>query len=149
LAINEDQTVHHQKLAYDALQHLASLFDSSIERARDFQARISPRGKEAACAVFGYRGSYQGALLTIWRSSDPPGKRPEMESVKLSVDNLPFEDPVWIDLLTGRVYRIDDSLWTTTDGGTTFSGLAIYDSAIVVAERREVERVLELVEPSI
>jgi hypothetical protein len=142
LAINDDKTVHHKKLGYYAVQHVTALFDDTVNRVKDFDAHITGGKDESKFAVFGYRGSKGGTLVTLWRSSDTPGKRPDLEQVDLAIEGLIFEDPLWIDLLTGRVYEIDHALWKATDKGTTFKGLAAYDSVVVIADRREIEPVL-------
>jgi hypothetical protein len=134
LAVNDDKTVHHRKTAYRAVQALTALFDHSVERVADFQAEVSGGGPNSKYAVFGYRAA-DGPVVTLWRSSDTPGKRPEMERVSLSLPNTEFSDPVWVDLLWGRAYDVDDALWETQEGKTTFPRLPVYDSAVVVAER--------------
>lgn len=58
-----------------------------------------------------------------------------------------FECPAWIDPLTGRVYEMSDTLWTAADRSTVFSRLAVYDSAIVIAERKEIERLIAPAKP--
>jgi hypothetical protein len=142
LAINDDKTVGHKKLGYYAVQHVTALFDDTVKRVKDFEARVSGGAEESKFAVFGYRGSDGGSLVTLWRCSDSPGKRPGVERVTLTVDRLRFENPVWIDLLTGRVYEIDKASWKATDRGSTFTQMAVYDSAVVIADRKEIARVL-------
>ena len=138
LAINPDKTVHHRKLGYRAVQHITALFDETVKRETDFRAQVTGGAKASNYAVFGYRGAQGGAVVTLWRSSDTPGKNPELERVTLKTEGPTFTSPVWIDLLTGRVYEIDKALWSKTEGGTTFNALAVYDSAVVVAERKDI-----------
>ena len=82
-------------------------------RGRDCKAQLTGSEEGSKLSVFGYRGSQSGSLVTLWRSSDTPGKRPEFEQVRLTIDNLRFEAPVWIDLLTGRVYELGTNAWET------------------------------------
>jgi len=139
LAINADRTVHHKKIGYYAVQHLTAVFDDTVKRVKDFEARIAGGGEDSKFSAFGYRGSDGGSLVTLWRSSDTPGKRPDLERLTLTFDHAGFEKPVLIDLLTGRVYEIDDALWKVADHDTTFTDLAVYDSAVVIAEHKEIE----------
>ncbi len=145
LAINEDKTVHHRKLGYHAVQHVTALFDNNVRRIKDFDAQVSDAAKDYEFTVFGYQGS-QGAIVTLWRSNETPGKQPEWEQVTLETD-CQFEHPVWIDLLSGRVYELDDAMWRVTDRGTNFTELAVYDSVIVVAERKQVGARIDLANP--
>jgi hypothetical protein len=143
LAVNRDKTVHHVKQAYRTVQHITALFDDSVRRIPDFQATLSGGGKDADYATFGYRAADDSPLLTVWRKSDTPGDYPEMESVSLAIAETKFEDPVWVDLLTGRVYEIDDALWMSEDGCTIFTRLPVYDSVTVIAEHAWIGEVTE------
>ena len=135
LAINPDRTVHHAKLAYRAVQHITALFDNRVTRIKDFKATLSGGAAGARYSVFGYRGPGGGLLVTVWRSSDRPGERPERELVSLHLPNSSLDQPVWIDLVSGRVYAMDDSLCRTSEDGGTTVRLPVYDSVIVLAER--------------
>ncbi len=142
LAIHDDKTVHHAKQGYRAVQHLTALFDNSIRRVEPFTARISG-GDDTRYAVFEYRTAAGQPLVTIWRSSDPPGKRPDLEQVSLELPETTFGHCVWIDLLTGRVFEIDAAAYQTQDGGTVFPRLPVYDSPVVIADRSAVAHVLQ------
>jgi len=135
LAINPDRTVHHAKLAYRAVQHITALFDNRVTRIKDFEATLSGGTAGSRYSVFGYRGLGGGLLVTVWRSSERPGARPELEPVSLHLPNGSFDQPVWIDLVSGRVFAMDESLWRAENGGCIFPRLPVYDAAIVVADR--------------
>jgi len=141
LAINDDKTVHHKKQAYSAIQHITALFDDTVTRIGDFDFQLSSNRDGAQHAVFGYRTKNDGTLVTLWRTNDPPDKRPEMERVDVTLNGCRFTSPVWIDLVTGRVYAVARDLWNSTEQATTFHGLAIYDSAFVLADRSDIEAV--------
>ena len=139
LSINEDKTVLRKKLAYYAVQHLAAVFDNTVQRAKGSSIRVTGGDKESQFTAFSYRGAKGGTYVTLWRSSDTPGDNPQCEQVNLTIDFAKFEYPVWVDLLTGRVYEMDSSLWNATTQGTTFKGLATYDSVVLIVERKEIE----------
>jgi hypothetical protein len=143
LAINEDKTVHHVKVGYRAVQHLTAVFDDSVRRVPDFQITINGGGEDSRYAVFGYRGNGAAPLITLWRSSHRPGEKPDMERIALSIRAERFESPVWVDLLSGRVCDVDDSLWSREGDTTTFRAVPVYDSVVLIADRAAIERVLE------
>lgn len=136
LAINSDKTVHHVKLAYGAVQHLTALFDNTVKRVPDFAATVSG-GKGSKYSVYGHRSQASKPLATVWRSSDVPGVKPDMEYVSLTLEATTFADPVWVDLLTGQVYELPKELWNASGGNTTFQSLPVYDSPVVIAERSD------------
>lgn len=134
LEINPDRTIHHAKQAYRTVQHVTALFDDSVQRIADFEAKLSGGMEDATHSIFGYRAADGSLVITLWRTSDPPGKRPDLENVVLTVPGA-FHDPVWVDVLSGRVYDIDAKRWEARDGTTTFTQLPVYDSVVVIAER--------------
>jgi len=142
LHVHPDRTVHHAKQAYRAVQHVTALFDDTVRRVPDFQAKLSGGADDAKYAVFGYRAADAHPLVTLWRRSDTPGKRPEMEELSLTLPDACFEDPVWVDLRSGRVFDMDDALWKTEDGGTTFGRVPVYDSVVVIGERAWIVKAL-------
>ena len=52
----------------------------------------------------------------------------------------PFADPVWVDLLTGRVYEFPKKDMLVHSAGVTFVNVPLYDSPCLLAERRAVMR---------
>jgi hypothetical protein len=138
LAVNPDKTVHHVKAAYRAVQHVTAIFDSRLKRIEDFGCDISGGAKGSAFSVFGYLTPGDGPVVTIWRNGDIPGQRPEIERVTVTVRAGQFEDPVWVDMLSGSIYRIDDSLWTRRGDAYVFEQVPVYDSVILIADRESI-----------
>ena len=135
LEINPDRTIHHAKQSYRAVQHITAVFDNKVKRIPDFKATLSGTSEGAKYSVFGYRSDTAGQIITLWRSTDRPGANPELENLKLSVPKGTFHDPVWVDLVSGKVYDIDDSLWKTDADSSIFQNVPVYDAVILVAEK--------------
>ena len=133
LATNSDQTVHHAKLGYHAVQHVTAVFDDTVERLDDYRCEVS--GASESLSVFGYRTDGGGEIVTIWRDSAGPGEKPEVERVTLEIPDADFTQPVWVDMLSGRVYEIGKSTWEREKGTSTLRRVPVYDSVILVADR--------------
>jgi len=142
LAIHDDKSVAYVKPAYFAIQNLTAIFDDRLQRCHDFDASVE--GDAGRYSVFAYRDHNGDPIVTSWRSSDRPGQRPDIKTVVVRLPNIRFEQPVWIDLLSGTVHEIDDSLWTFKNDTTTLLALAVYDSPVVIAERAAITDVLRL-----
>ncbi|TWU32176.1 hypothetical protein [Novipirellula artificiosorum] len=56
--------------------------------------------------------------------------------MKLQALNLQFEEPVLVDLLTGRAYQMPRDTWRPTGQGTLFENLPVYDSPLIVAAHK-------------
>ena len=97
--------------------------------------KISGGAQHGTFSAFGYQASTGRQIVTLWRDSEPPGKRAEMEHVTLTVPHGDFQEPVWVDMLSGKVYEIDGSLWEESQGVYTFKRVAVYDSVILIADR--------------
>jgi hypothetical protein len=65
-----------------------------------------------------------------------------MERLALTLPATRFEDPVWLDLLTGNVCEIDAALCQAKGDGTVFPRLP-YDSPIVITDRGVIADVLQ------
>jgi hypothetical protein len=133
LATNDDKTVNHPKEGYFAVQNLTAVFDDTVKRVRDFDAKVE--GTDSATSVFGYLKDGRLPVVTVWRSSDRPGANPAAERVTVTLPGMAFADPVWVDLRTGKVYTIAAAHRSQSDATTTFQGVPVYDSVILLAER--------------
>lgn len=121
------------KVAYYAVQNLASVFDNSLRLAPN--AQITADAGESVSA-FGYqKKSGEGALISIWLDKAIPGNSFDTKPATVTVTGLQFKEPVWVDLMTGHIYRIPASEWTVTGGKYTFSKIPLYDSPVLIAEK--------------
>ena len=71
------------------------------------------------------------ADLVFDRPSDSFTTRPMVFDYK----GAPFEEPVWVDLLTGRVYAFPKEDMLVHSAGVTFVNVPVYDSPCVLTER--------------
>ena len=136
LATNPDKTVRHRKPAYRAVQHVTAVFDGSVERIKDFEWTISGAGAGSRFSAFAYRAP-GGTIVTLWRSSDEPDKRPEIEYVALAIRRGGFREPVWVDMLSGEVYDLGDR-GKRHGEGFVFERLPVYDSVVLIADRKAI-----------
>ena len=51
-----------------------------------------------------------------------------------------FTDPVWTDLITGRVYEIPQACQTLAGGKMVLRQIPTYDAPVVIADRKVVLR---------
>jgi hypothetical protein len=135
LDVNPDKTVHRVKPAYRAVQHVAAVFDDTVERIDDYACKISGAAEESSFSVFGYQSVGGGQIVTLWRDGDMPGKRGETELVTVAISDGRFEDPVWVDMLSGEVHDIPASAWDKQGVQYTFRKVPVTDHVVLIAER--------------
>jgi hypothetical protein len=46
-----------------------------------------------------------------------------------------FTNPVYMDMRTGRVYKIDENQYVTSGSEYTFLNVPIYDSPVLISEK--------------
>lgn len=150
LRANADREVIAVKRAYYAVQNVAGLFDDSLKRVKNSQFFT----KDATLSTYEYKKADERRLLVFWTHADstvrmgkeykPEYKRPgdsfeTRPAVFKYPGGEPFKDPVWIDLLTGRVYAFPKKNQIVTKAGVVFVDVPVYDSPCVLTERSVVE----------
>ena len=137
-----------------AMRNVYSLFDdetlptgieSGIPAAVTHRAdpRDSAR-RELTCAVFTRFGQ---ELRLYWYSNERPSNRLEFDRVTLRVPAV-LGNPVWVDMITGRIGVIDPANVKLDKGTTTLTDVPMWDSPVLVANRTAVPFLNETLKPN-
>lgn len=136
------------KLAYYAMQHVAALFDHSLQRIKNLnptynaKATTAPgevkysKSTDRSLAVYGYehKTSKQQAF-TIWVNESIPAESNKTKALNFTFINANLDQPVFVDILTGKVYDIPASQWKKTGAVVSFTNIPVYDAPIVIADK--------------
>jgi hypothetical protein len=147
--IQSDSTkrVIRPKMAYYALQHVTAIFDNSLERLRDLEdlhslAAVKPgehrynKSTDRSMAVYGYRHKTSGKpVYTIWVDEYIPTESNQTKALNFTFTNANFDQPVFVDILTGKVYDIPASQWKKTGTVVSFTNIPVYDAPILIADK--------------
>lgn len=133
LKTHPDKTISHPKMSYYAVQRIMGLFDADQERIPGIDLDKLGIGSDSI-SVYGYRHRARGAhLFSLWSHAARPA-----ESFKPVLKDLTFpvrlREPVFVDLLSGDVYRIPDSDVRFQGNTTTIKGVPIPDYGVLVAD---------------
>ena len=79
-------------------------------------------------------------VLLAWYSHRIPSDALVFDQIELTVPGVTLSDPVWMDMITGRVFEIPAADIVRKDGVTVFRNLPMWDSPVLLAERAQVER---------
>ena len=156
LRANLHRGVVYARPKYFACRNMFSFFDDGVKPVgmvqADFQvlekripqfdmpSRDEPIKGEVPYAVNVARFEKAGTpVLLAWYSHRIPSDALVFDTVKFSVPGVSFKDPVWMDMITGRVFEIDANDIETKNGTTIFKRLPIWDSPVLLAERGQVE----------
>ena len=148
---NDNRETIAIKRAYYAVQNVAGLFDASVRLAAAGDAH-SATNSDITIAFYDYRkagadgksrplfafwvcghtsGKWRDTTVTYDRPSDSFTTRPTV----IDWNGPAFEEPVWVDLLTGRVYAFPKEDMLVHSAGITFVNVPVYDSPCVLTER--------------
>ena len=74
-------------------------------------------------------------VVALWFNVHPPTDANTSTLVNLTLRGSKFNEPVYADLLTGRVYAISRERWSADADGVSFQQIPLYDSPILIVEK--------------
>jgi hypothetical protein len=135
------------KLSYYTMQNIASIFDDSLERLSDLHHTYNIDGAEKeehlynyssdrSLSVFGYENMQtKKQVYTIWMDEAIPVNTNTLKMFNFSFSNANFDIPVYVDVLTGKVYEIPTSQWSKKGTTYTFKEIPVYDAPILIMDQ--------------
>ena len=130
---NEDGKVLKVKPAYYTVQNIASVFDASQEPIVGFSCDVQCT-KEAAVYLFNKKGSGQ-KLLAFWDCSTHPVNANDTTSAKFTLAGVTFEEPVWVDMVTGAIYELPADRIATEGDKTILTDIPVYDAPALIVDK--------------
>lgn len=134
LKINDKRNLAKVKMAYYAVQNVVSVFDDNLVRQKDYACTID-------CAQpitwFAYRNAKLGAdVLVFWNGNSFPVDANDTLPATITVEGGKFADPVWVDVVTGRIYEIPAKCMTLAGGKMVFKEIPTYDAPTLITDRK-------------
>ena len=125
----------YKRPSYYAVQHMMSFFDNDVKPIGLLECKMtSPRTPTVA----GFEKAKTSVAL-VWYSDEIPNDELAWDKVDVAVKGVTFQDPVYVEMITGKVFELDKSAWKSEGGNTTFNQLPVWDSPMMLAERAQVE----------
>ena len=153
IRVNDNRETIAVKRAYYAVQNVAGVFDGTVARDESGKSRTT----DLAVSFYPYaktgKDGRRHPLFAFWTHGhmaakedwtqlvagdlvlDRPGDSFETRPMVFDWKGPPLRDPVWIDLLTGRVYAFPEENQLVHSAGVTFVDVPVYDSPCLLAER--------------
>ncbi len=121
------------KVAYYAVQNIASIFDNSLELTPNFKFTNTPND---SISIFSYQNkNSKKQIITLWLDKESPTNSFKTKTIDITIENGNFTNPVWVDVMTGRVYEIPKNQWNKVGNTYTFKEIPLYDSPILIADK--------------
>ncbi len=120
------------KVAFYAVQNLASIFDNNLMLKKDFSFSTS---SEESLSVYGYKHKTGNLpLIALWLDGKNVNNSFATTPLTITFENTDFKNPVWVDLMTGSIYEIPKSQWSKSGNSCTFN-IPLYDSPVLITEK--------------
>ncbi|WP_291123480.1 beta-galactosidase [Flavobacterium sp. UBA6046] len=144
---DETKKVLGPKMAYYGIQNLTSIFDNSLQRLNGLTQTYNIEGvglnenrykisTDRGVSVYGYEHKItKKQVYTIWMNESIPFNTNDIKEITFSFTNTNIENPVYVDLLTGKVYEIPTKQWSKKESTFTFKNIPIYDSPILITDK--------------
>lgn len=130
LKTNADKTIERPKMAYKAAQHVFSLFDDQWVADTAMRPMVDANN----VAAFTYRHkTAKSRGVTLWNNAARPADEFSPQKTSVTVDGV-FAAPVYVDLITGVVYRIPKESSKTAGGKTVFSNVPVPDYPVLITD---------------
>lgn len=136
------------KIAYYAMQNVVSVFDDNLNRIKHLEATHNVNAKiekdeikynigtDRSIVVYGYEHkNTKKQLFTIWNNEYIPTNTNVSNDLNITILNGNFDQPVYVDMLTGAIYEIPENQIDRKGTKTVFKQLPIYDSPILIADK--------------
>lgn len=126
--------VVYRRPAYYAVRNMATFFDGAVRPAGLLAYEADTERK---MEVAGFKKADMPVVLA-WYNDKIPESDLQRDSIRLTIKGVSFKDPVYVDMMTGKVYAFGDACVSASQGNTTFSKLPMWDAPVLLAERAQV-----------
>lgn len=125
----------YKRPSYYGVQHMVSFFDDNVK-----SIGILPYESNSSrlITVAGFKKEGTSAVL-IWYKDQIPGDDLKWDLVNISIKGANFKDPVYVDMITGKVYEIDKATLKNKGNDVQLMKLPVWDSPVMIAERAQVD----------
>jgi len=122
----------YKRPSYYGVQHMVGFFDDAVEPVGELKHNSSASQKMTV-AGFKKEGS---PVVLLWYKDQIPGDGFKWDLIKLTIEDLNFSDPVYVEMISGKVYEIDKADWENKGNKLELRNLPVWDSVMMIAERR-------------
>lgn len=131
---NAQHLILYKRPSYYGVQHMVSFFDDSVKPVGELKYS-SNAYREVSVAGFNKNDS---AVALVWYKDQIPSDEMEWDIVTLTIKNVNFQDPIVVEMISGKVYEIDRSDWENNGKDVVFKNIPVWDSVMMIAERSQI-----------
>ena len=125
----------YKRPSYYGVQHMVSFFDDTVKPVGEMEYSSNAYRK---MTIAGFRKEGDPVAL-VWYKDQIPGDELKWDLVSLTIKEMNFKDPVYVEMISGKVYEINKSDWENKGADVVLKNLPVWDSVIMIAERSQVK----------
>ena len=125
----------YKRPSYYGVQNMTGFFNGQLKSLGELKYESTSSRK---LTVAGMKME-KGKIAIIWYGDKVPSDDLKWDIIDLKIDGLSFKDPVYIEMITGKVFELDKKNWLGNNNNIALKNLPIWDSPVVIAERSLVE----------
>lgn len=124
----------YKRPQFYGVQHMAAFFDDKVKAEGELDYS-SNAYRKMTVAGFEKEGT---PVALVWYKDRIPDDNFEWDIVSLTIKGKNYRDPVYVEMISGKVYEIDKSDWENKGDNVVFKKLPVWDSVTMIAERSKV-----------
>ena len=128
------------KTAYYAVQNVVSVFNDNLQLLDDADPEVQCE-KQVYARTARFVDNLR-PLIFFWDMSSVPADTNQTTPATITAKGMTFDDPVWVDLITGDAYAIAPEMFETTGGenpSTIFHDIPVYDAPVFITDRANLD----------
>ena len=124
----------YKRPSYYGVQHMMSFFDNAVQPIGVLKCESdSPR----TITVAGFEKA-KTCVALLWYSDEIPSDDLVWDKVDVKVEGLSFTDPVYVEMITGKIFELPQGSWKSEGTETTLKQLPVWDSPMMLVERGQI-----------
>ena len=125
----------YKRPVFYGVQHMMSFFDDAVNPVGELEC-TSTAARKLTAAGFEKNGT---SVALVWYGDQIPSDELKWDLVDVTIKKARFKDPVYVEMITGKVFDIDKSAWKAAGDGVKFTQLPVWDSPMMLVERGQVD----------
>jgi len=124
----------YKRPTFYAVQHMMTFFDDAVKAVGLLECETVAKRKPT---VAGFEKAGTPVAL-LWYGDRVPSDELVWEPADLTIKGAAFKAPVYVEMITGKVFDLAPGSWSSEDGSTRLAQVPLWDSPVMLAERAQV-----------
>jgi hypothetical protein len=135
LRTNLLKEIVYKRPSYYAVQNVVNILDGTVSSSGFLDYAANTLRK---LSVVGIKNDTTFGIM-LWYNDRIPSNDLNRDLVDITIKGVMLRDPVYIDMITGKVFEIPHYNRRIMGSDTRFRDLPVWDSPVLIAERSQVK----------